>query len=38
MKEKKDKLYTRLIRKCVAVEDVFCSRRNITAVRGNAPV
>ena len=32
MKERRDKVYARLIRKCAATEDLFYSSRNITAV------
>ena len=33
MKERRDKVYARLIRKCAAIEDLFYSSRNITAVQ-----
>ena len=33
MKERRDKVYARLIRKCAAFEDLFYSSRNITAVQ-----
>ena len=33
MKERRDMVYARLIRKCAAIEDLFYSSRNITAVQ-----
>ena len=33
MKERRDKVHVRLIRKCAAIEDLFYSSRNITAVQ-----
>ena len=33
MKERRDKVYARLIRKCVAIEDQFYSSRNISTVQ-----
>ena len=33
MKERRDKVYARLMRKCAAIEDLFYSSRNITAVQ-----
>ena len=33
MKERRDKVYARLIRKCAAIEDLYYSSRNITAVQ-----
>ena len=38
MKERRDKLYARLIRKCAVIEDLFYSSRNITAVQENVSV
>ena len=32
-KERRDMVYARLIRKCAAIEDLFYSSRNITAVQ-----
>ena len=33
MKERRDKVYARLIRKCVVIENLFYTSRNITAVQ-----
>ena len=33
MKERRDKVYARFIRKCAATDDLFYSNRNITAVQ-----
>ena len=33
MKERRDMVYARLIRKCAAIEDLFYSSRNIAAVQ-----
>ena len=38
MKERRDKLYARFIRKCAVIEDLFHSSRNITAVQENVSV
>ena len=33
MKERSDKVCSRLIRKCPAIEDLFYSSRNVTAIQ-----
>ena len=33
MKGRRDKVYARLIRKCAAIEDLFYSSRNISAIQ-----
>ena len=33
MKESRDKMYARLMKECAAIEDLFYSGRNITAVQ-----
>ena len=33
MKERRDKVYARLIRNCVVIENLFYTSRNITAVQ-----
>ena len=33
IKERRDKVYARLIRKCAAIEGLFYSSRNITAIQ-----